>query len=125
MASALLVASLVAGCATPAFNAAGPGATRQTTIGKVLVDADGRTLYIYGKDEPGASHCTGLCAMAWPPAGAGKAAEPHDGFTLVARPDGSRQWAWQGFPLYGYIGDNAAGDVTGEGVDGLWHAARP
>ena len=36
-------------------------------------------------------------------------------WTIVERTDGTKQWAYEGKPLYLYIEDKAAGDVTGEG----------
>ena len=123
--AALLLAATLAACATPEFGTKGPGAIRTTKAGAVLVDARGMTLYTYDKDTPGKSACTGICAVAWPPALAAKGAEPHDGFTLIARGEDSRQWAYKGHPLYGYIRDTEPGDVTGDGADdGVWHAAR-
>ncbi|SMF64763.1 Predicted lipoprotein with conserved Yx(FWY)xxD motif [Tistlia consotensis] len=123
-AASILVAALVAGCAAPAFDAGGPGATRQTSAGKVLVDAHGMTLYVYDEDRDGRSSCTGLCAAAWPPAEAAPGARPHDGFSLVARGDGAMQWAYDGRPLYGYVGDTKPGEVNGDGAEGVWHAAH-
>ncbi len=121
---ALLLAAALAACATPEFGAKGPGETRTTKAGEVLVDARGMTLYTYDKDTPGKSACTGICAVAWPPVLAAKGAEAHDGFTLIARGD-ERQWAYKGHPLYGYIRDTEPGEVTGDGADGgVWHAAR-
>lgn len=115
----------VAACASPSFDAQGPGATRQTGAGPVLVDGQGMTLYVYDKDNEEKSACTGLCTVAWPPAEAAPGAKPHDQFTLIEREDGTRQWAYNGRPLYGYIGDSEPGDVTGDGVESVWHAARP
>ena len=82
------------------------------------------TLYVYDKDSPGKSNCSGMCAFAWPPAEAAKEARAHDGFTLVERADGSRQWAYHGHSLYGYVEDSQPGDVSGDGAEGVWHAAR-
>lgn len=128
---ALALLAILAACAAPSFGAHGPGKSRTTKIGRVLVDSNGMTLYTYDKDtvgdanRPGTSACTGLCAVAWPPALAAKDSAPHDGFTLVTRADGARQWAYKGRPLYGYVSDSAPGDVTGDGADGVWHAAHP
>ena len=44
-----------------------------------------------------------------------------EGWTLVARTDGTMQWAYDGKPTYFYVGDAAAGDITGDGVGGVWH----
>ncbi len=114
----------VAGCANSQVAATGPG-VRDTSVGRVLVDSAGMALYTYDKDSPNAPACTGLCAIAWPPAKSGRDARPSDGFSLVARPDGSRQWERNGHPLYAYIHDTRPGDVEGDGVGGVWHVARP
>jgi len=121
---AVTLLAVVAGCAAPRIGAAGP-AVRATATGKVLVDQRGKTLYTYDKDPESGSACTGLCAVAWPPATANGSPRPTDGFTLIARGDGTRQWAHDGHPLYAYLGDSQPGDVTGDGVDGVWHVARP
>lgn len=120
---ALALITALGACAAPSFGKNGPGETRMTKAGAMLVDAGGMTLYTYDRDKPGMSDCSGLCAVAWPPALADKGAEPHGGFTLVKRKDGSMQWAYKGHPLYGYISDSKPGDVKGDGEDGVWHAA--
>lgn len=121
---AAVLLAVVAGCAAPRLGAAGP-AVRATATGDVLADQRGMTLYTYDKDPQGGSACTGLCAVAWPPATAVDTAAPRAGFSLIRRDDGTRQWAHDGQPLYAYIGDGKPGDVTGNGVDGVWHVARP
>lgn len=115
----------LSGCAGPRLDVGGPAATRDTATGRVLVDAEGMTLYTYDKDSAGRSTCTGLCALAWPPVEAGQNARPSGRFTLITRPGGSKQWAYDGRPLYGYTGDEEPGDVTGDGADGVWHVAHP
>lgn len=83
------------------------------------------TLYIYTEDEPGLSHCTGLCAMVWPPVTAPEGVEPSGEFTIIERESGTRQWAYKGMPLYTYVFDFEPGDAKGEGSDGTWHIASP
>ena len=46
-------------------------------------------------------------------------------FTIVERKDGTKQWAKNGMPLYFWIKDGKKGDTTGEGVNDVWHVARP
>ena len=90
-----------------------------------LVGNDGRTLYTYDRDHPGgASHCEGICARLWPPFLATADAAPPEGYGVIVRADGSRQWTWRGRPLYRYAGDPAPGSVRGDGVNGTWHVAR-
>src|SRR5262245_32448652 len=40
----------------------------RTTLGRVLVDGSGRTLYLFENDKHGRSSCAGACAAYWPPA---------------------------------------------------------
>ena len=98
---------------------------RTTRLGPVLVDAAGHTLYLSAEDPPGQSECTGPCTRRWTPVEAGPPAEAHGDFTILERADGTPQWAWRSKPLYRWIGDTAAGDVTGDGIRGTWYAAVP
>jgi predicted lipoprotein with Yx(FWY)xxD motif len=119
-----------AGATTAASGAAGGVKVGDTTkLGKVLTDDKGMTLYTYKNDTtPGKSACNGGCATAWPPATAASAPKV-DGatgeFTLITRDDGTKQVAYKGAPLYRYAADKAAGDTTGDGVGGVWSAAKP
>ncbi|MCR6671975.1 hypothetical protein [Devosia ginsengisoli] len=103
------------------------GAVKSTDIGgkMVLTDANGMTLYTFDKDTngDGKSVCNDDCAAKWPPliADAGAAAEGD--FTLVTRDDGSTMWAYKGWPLYYWYEDAAPGDISGDGVGGVWHLA--
>ena len=101
-----------------------PGAslsTRDTSLGAVLVDALGMTLYTYAEDEPGVSHCG---ALFWSPALAPASAQPSGDLTLIAADDGRKQWAHKGHPLYTYVDDKAPDDVMGEGEDGEWYVVK-
>jgi predicted lipoprotein with Yx(FWY)xxD motif len=98
-----------------------------TSLGKVLVAANGRTLYLYTPDSKSKSTCYGGCASAWPPllsTGKPKAARGVQAKLLgvTMRSDGSHQVTYKGHPLYLYAGDSKAGDVTGEGVGDVWYA---
>jgi predicted lipoprotein with Yx(FWY)xxD motif len=115
---------MLAGCASPSMAPAGPGATRQTAAGEVLVDATGMTLYTYDKDSPGKSNCNDICATFWPPVIAGDDAKPTGDFTIITRGSGSKQWAYKGMPLYTYLEDSQPGDISGDGDDGVWHVAK-
>ncbi len=99
--------------------------TVTTDIGDVLADAKGMTLYTFDKDSEGTSVCEGDCAVKWPPYLAEGADAAEEGLTVIARSDGSHQYAKDGKPLYYWIDDAKSGDVTGDGVGGVWHAARP
>ena len=92
----------------------------------VLVGANGMTLYTFDRDAPnsGKSACTGGCATVWPPLMATNADQPAGAWTVIAREDGTRQWAYKGRPLHFYQQDTKAGDRNGDGVGGVWHAAK-
>ncbi|MGN2252814.1 hypothetical protein ACFWZ4_05520 [Frateuria sp. GZRe12] len=89
-----------------------------------LIDGSGRALYVYDADvTDGQSVCTGACAVVWPPFEAPAAVSPPNGFSVITRVDGRRQWAWHGHPLYRYASDVAGTDKRGDGVNGTWHLA--
>ena len=101
------------------------GAIKTADIGgkAVLTDANGMTLYTFDKDTAGVSNCYDDCAVKWPPAMADAAAAADGDFTIVDRTDGTKMWAHEGKPLYLWVKDTKAGDVTGDGVGGVWHTA--
>ena len=102
-------------------------------LGKILVDSQGRTLYLFEKDKGTMSACSGACASAWPPyTTSGKAtAGPGATASLVgtaARSGGQRQVTYNGRPLYRYAGDQSAGDANGQGLDQFgaeWYVLSP
>jgi len=98
------------------------------SVGKVLTDPKGMTLYIRKSDPAGGSSCTGTCATTWPPLTSTVASPVKpDGLTgdlgTFTRDDGTKQIAYNGQALYGYSGDKAPGDATGQGIGGVWFAA--
>ena len=101
------------------------------TLGKVLTDSAGFTLYRFDKDtaSPPASNCEGECAKTWPvvPAGNAVAAPGTDAGLLgeVIRADGTKQLTVAGWPMYRYAQDTGPGDAKGQGVGGTWFAAAP
>ncbi|MCP3388755.1 hypothetical protein NLM27_08175 [Bradyrhizobium sp. CCGB12] len=110
----------------PAAFAAPPTKTGKTDKGPVLTDAKGMTLYTFDKDADGKSACNGPCATNWPVLKAEAGDAPGEGYTIVTRDDGSRQWAYKGKPLYTFAKDQKPGDVTGDGfLNGAWHLAMP
>ncbi|MBB6464787.1 COG4315 family predicted lipoprotein [Aminobacter carboxidus] len=113
----LLASSALSFAAEPAMVAEGAG-------GKMYTDAKGMTLYTYDKDSGGKSACNGDCAVNWPPLMAAADAKDEGEWTVVTRDDGSKMWAYEGKPLYTFIQDKKAGDVTGEGKGGVWHIAK-
>jgi predicted lipoprotein with Yx(FWY)xxD motif len=102
----------------------GPFKEMKTSVGTVLSDAKGMTLYTYDKDGPGKSNCTGKCAKFWPPAMASASDKAMGDLTIIKRSDGGLQWADNGKPLYTYINDKKPGDVTGDGKANVWHAVK-
>lgn len=113
-------ATLVGGCAVVALS--------QVPVqrdGDVLVDASGMTLYTFDRDPLGKSACSAECAAKWPPLVAARGARPAGAYTIVARDDGRRQWAYKGKPLYASSADRKPGDLAGEAADNIWRVARP
>ena len=103
------------------------GAVKSVDIGgkMVLTDASGMTLYTFDKDTAGdgKSVCNGDCAVKWPPLMAAADAKADGDFTIVTRDDGATMWAHKGWPLYYWYEDTKAGDISGDGVGGVWHLA--
>ena len=105
--------------------------TADTTLGKILVDAKGMTLYYFANDIPasGASTCYGQCAVAWPVFLADTIAvssplDPAD-FGSITRTDGTKQTTYYGWPLYYFQGDTKPGDTKGENVLKTWFVVKP
>ncbi|MBI5285411.1 MAG: hypothetical protein HY874_09995 [Chloroflexi bacterium] len=103
-----------------------------TSLGKVLTDDKGMTLYTFKNDVAGngKSACAGGCLVNWPAltvaSGApSKPAEATGDIALITRDDGAMQVTYKGLPLYRFINDKAPGDTKGEGVGGIWFVAKP
>ena len=102
-------------------------------LGKILVDSQGRTLYLFKRDKGTRTTCFDSCAKAWPPLRSN--AKPTVGRGAIARkagtaprPDGARQVTYNGHPLYTYEGDETPGKVNGQGVNvwgGRWFVLSP
>ena len=95
----------------------------------VLTSAAGLTLYWFAPDTAVASRCTGSCTSYWPPVTGRPRAGP--GVTgqlgIITRPGGGLQAAYDGHPLYTYVGDTGPGQALGSNLDlngGLWHEVR-
>src|SRR5262249_32367820 len=108
-------------------------AVASSNLGRVLVDARGRTLYLFAKDRNGKSACSGACAAYWPAliasgtprAGAGA---KQSVLGTIRRADGRRQVTYRHHPLYRFSGDTSKGLTSGEGLDdfgGKWWAVSP
>ena len=95
--------------------------------GGMLVGSNGMTLYTFDKDTAGngKSVCNGPCATNWPPLAASAADSSSGDYSVITRDDGSKQWAQKGKPLYFWAKDQKPGDITGDGVNGVWKIAKP
>jgi predicted lipoprotein with Yx(FWY)xxD motif len=116
-----LAAALAAGCASDRVVA--PAEMR----GGALTEAySHKTLYTFDKDStnPPRSACNAECAAKWPPFRPAAGERSIRDFTIIKRDDGSPQWAYQGKPLYTFVGDSKTGDKTGDGVNGVWHVVK-
>ena len=104
--------------------------TADTSLGTIVVDDAGNTVYQYDADtqNSGVSVCTGACLATWPPVNA-DAAPTLDGVTgevaTITATDGSTQVTLNGWPLYYFSGDTAPGDTNGQGVQGIWWVLAP
>lgn len=85
------------------------------------------SLYTFDRDVQwsGQSRCLDDCARQFPPMQAAATDKRIKDYRVLARPDGSRQWTFQGKPLYRFSGDRRPGDTGGEGYANLWRLARP
>ncbi|MGZ4218396.1 MAG: COG4315 family predicted lipoprotein [Solirubrobacteraceae bacterium] len=95
-----------------------------TALGQILVDSQGRTLYLFKADTGAKSTCFGACAAAWPPlrAGGTPTGGPGTNASLIgttARWDGQRQVTYNAHPLYLYAGDQQPGQTNGQGITGF------
>ncbi len=130
--------STPAAAASPASTATAPSGPAATTIlvtqnaqlGAILTDSQGRTLYVFKRDMPGMSSCTGGCATTWPPfqppSGSLVAPSGVSGtLGVITREDGSKQVTYNDLPLYHYAQDMAPGDTKGQGIGDVWFAATP
>jgi predicted lipoprotein with Yx(FWY)xxD motif len=139
-----LVALTVAACggggsaATAATPKTSSGASAivgvsKSSLGSILVNSNGRTLYLFKADVGTQSACTDACVTKWPPllasgkptAGTGLAASK---LATITRSDGTRQITYNGHPLYLFVKDQKPGDVKGQGVSAFgaaWFALSP
>ena len=96
----------------------------ESRLGPVLTNDQGLTLYRSDLDAEGVAACMDDCGSLWRPFLMTDSDQSAPPFEAMQRPDGSRQWTHAGHPLYLWFGDAQTGDVTGDGLDGLWHAVR-
>jgi predicted lipoprotein with Yx(FWY)xxD motif len=138
-----LVALAVAACggggaatASPPKTSSGTSATvgaAKSSLGSILVDSTGRTLYLFKADVGAKSACTGACAKAWPPLLATGTPSAGTGLTAskigtITRSGGQQQVTYNGHPLYMFSGDQKPGQTNGQGVTAFgaaWFALTP
>lgn len=102
-------------------------------LGQILVDASGRTLYLFEADKSTSSTCYSACAQYWPPLLTNGAPQPGAGVTAsllgtTSRTDGTTEVTYGGHPLYYVVTDHNPGDATGQGVNNFgapWDAVGP
>jgi predicted lipoprotein with Yx(FWY)xxD motif len=106
--------------------------TASTSVGTILVNSAGHSIYWFAIDTPTKSNCTGACLTYWPPvkgpvtAAAGVSLPGT--FGTIKRADGTIQATYKGHPLYTYVADTSAGQVGGNGLNisgGFWWAMTP
>ena len=126
-------ATAASGSSTTVTSSGTIGVSDNGDLGKIIVDAKGRTVYLFEKDTGPTSTCSGACAGDWPPVtttGKPTAGSGVTGSMLATtkRSDGTTQVVYNGHPLYRYIGDQKAGDTNGQNVNAFgaaWYALSP
>lgn len=122
--------------ASPSASLAATGTTiavATSRLGQMLVDGNGMTVYLFVADTGTTSTCYASCATIWPPvlttgapqAGAGATATQ---LGTTTRTDGKLEVTYAGHPLYYFVQDKAAGDTTGQGINGFggpWWVVSP
>jgi len=133
-----VTAALGAGAAMAATAALHSSAPAVKTVssakfGKVLVGANGKTLYRYTVDSKGVNRCTSdpACGKYWPPLLVKSTVKPTAGTGVSASllgtinaKSGMRQVTYAGFPLYFFSGDAKAGQTSGEGFESKWYVVN-
>jgi predicted lipoprotein with Yx(FWY)xxD motif len=102
--------------------------TASTSRGTILVNSKGRSLYNLSVEKKGHFICTGTCTKTWHPLRS-KHKSPTgtvSHLSFLKRPDGTKQVAYKGHPLYTFSGDSKAGDTNGQGFKdvGTWSVIK-
>jgi predicted lipoprotein with Yx(FWY)xxD motif len=116
-----------------AGNSATVVSTAKTSLGRILVNSRGHTLYMFLKDRNGKSACNGMCAKFWPPLiarGKMRAAAGAKASLIgrTRRADGRMQVTYNHHPLYSFVKDTKKGQTNGEGLLAFgahWYAVSP
>lgn len=133
-AAAVLLVAVSAATASPEATTSATATVKvaHRSLGKILVDSKGRTLYLFKKDSRNKSACFGACADNWPPlrvsrkptAGRGV----RKGLLGSIKRGAKRQVTYNGHPLYRFVADASAGDVNGQGINAFgarWYVVSP
>jgi predicted lipoprotein with Yx(FWY)xxD motif len=107
-------------------------AVADSSLGQIIVDGEGKTLYMFQPDEAGTPTCYDECAANWPPLLADDPASVTVGtgldaskLSVVDRTDGGKQLKYGNWTLYYFANDAAAGDVNGQGINEVWYVLAP
>ena len=117
----------------PAVAAASSLGVKRTAVGNTLVDARGRTLYLFQADKPNVSRLSSAGFRVWPAFSATRAPRAAHGVSaskigLIAGHNGTKQVTYNHHPLYYYVGDQKPGDTHGQGLNqfgALWYVLSP
>jgi predicted lipoprotein with Yx(FWY)xxD motif len=118
------------GSAAPAATAADLK-TFGSSLGAIVVDGKGMTVYVFDKDTAGSptSACTGVCVPLWPAVTTTSATPAVQGVTgqvgTAPTADGGKQVTLDGHRLYTFAGDSGAGQLNGQGYQNLWYVVSP
>ncbi|MEO9254622.1 MAG: hypothetical protein ABI305_03720 [Tepidiformaceae bacterium] len=105
--------------------------TATTSLGAVVVNDKGMTVYFFDKDtkNEASSACTGQCISAWPAVTTLSSKPTVTGVTgpigMITTAHGAKQITISGLPIYTFSGDSAPGDMKGQGLHGVWWAVSP
>jgi predicted lipoprotein with Yx(FWY)xxD motif len=108
-------------------------AATSSKLGTILVDGSGRTLYLFEKDQPNRSACSGACVAAWPVDSSSGAPKAGSGVKasllgMIKRSDGSPQVTYNRHPLYYFARDSGPDQQNGQGIDAFgaeWYVVTP
>jgi len=116
----------------PSATAPSAVSVKRTSLGSTLVDAHGRTLYLFRADRPNRSTLSRAGFAVWPAFGSSGTPQATAGVSAAhiatIRSDGRRQLTYYGHPLYYYVGDKGSGETKGQGLSefgALWYALSP
>lgn len=135
----MLAACGAAGTTTSTTGTGGAGSsgttisTATTSLGTVLTDSRGFTLYYFLPEKNSTvGACTGACLTTWPPlvaTGSPTAASGATGtlatVSVMLNGAAANEVTYNGWPLHTFATDTAAGQTNGNGVGGQWFAAMP